>query len=237
MSRAVILVADDEKHYRESLRQLLELEGYQVIEAASPEEARQKLETERLDLALLDLRFTDHKNERDISGLTMARLAADKKVRCIVITAYDTAEAARMALRSRGAEPLAEDFVPKRDGPQAVLDAIAVVLSRVNGPQEPAHPRLEIDLDRRLAYLDGEPLRLSRLQYRLVAHLYEREGAVCSAQELVLAVYDEDATPAQANLDKRLERLVERVREKIEEEAHDPRLLVREYGRGYRLVR
>jgi two-component system KDP operon response regulator KdpE len=237
MSKAVILLADDDQWYRESLRQLLELEDYRVIEAASPEEAREKLETEHLDLALLDLRFTDHENERDISGLTMARLAATRHVRCIIITAYDTAETVRRALRSRGGEPLAEDYVPKSDDPQAVLDAIEVVLSRVNGAQEPARPAIEIDLERRLAYLNGDPLRLSRLQYRLLAYLYEQAGAVCSAQELIRAVYDETLTPAQANVDKRLERLVERVREKIEVDVHDPQLLIKEYGRGYRLVR
>ena len=237
MSKAVVLLADNDPRYRGSLRQLLELEDYRVIEAASPEEAKEKLETERLDLALLDLRFTDHGDERDISGLTMARLAADKHVRCIVITAYDTAETARRALRARGAEPLAEDYVPKKDGPQAVLDAIEVVLARVNGTQAPAQPRIEIDLERGLAYLNGAPLRLSRLQYRLLAFLYEQAGAVCSAQELIRAVYDETITPAQANVDKRLERLVERVREKIEADLHNPQLLVKEYGRGYRLVR
>jgi DNA-binding response OmpR family regulator len=237
MSRATILIADDDRPYRESLRQLLELEGYAVIEAASPEETREKLETERLDLALLDLRFTDHGNERDFSGLTMAKLAAEKGIRCIMITAYDTAEAARLALRSRGAEPLAEDLVPKRDSPQAVLDAIEVVLNRMHEGQESAAPTIEVDLERRLAELNGEPLRLSRLQYRLLAYLYEHEDAVCSAQELIKAVYGERLTVDQANVDKRLERLVERVREKIEEDPHDPQLLLKEYGRGYRLVR
>ena len=236
MTRATILVADDDKQYRESLRQLLELEDFRVLEATTPEEAREKLETEPLDLALLDLRFTDHENERDISGLTIARLAATRHVRCIVITAYDTAETARMALRSRGAEPLAEDFVPKKDGPQAVLDAIEVVLSRTNGAPATMRTRIEIDLERSLAYLDGAPLRLSRLQYRLLAYMYEQEGAVCSARELVKAVYEEEATAAQANVDKRLERLVERVREKIEPDLHNPQHLVKEYGRGYRLV-
>ena len=237
MSKAVILLADDDQRYRESLRRLLELEGYRAIEAASPEAAREKLETEQLDLALLDLRFIDHTDERDISGLTMARLATNKHVRCIVITAYDAAETARMALRSRGGDPLAEDYVPKSDGPQAVLDAIEVVLGRLNGTSAPLPPAIEIDLERGLAFLNGDPLRLSRLQYRLLAYLYEQAGAVCSAQELVQAVYDEPVTVAQANLDKRLERLVERVREKIEADLHDPQFLVKEYGRGYRLVR
>ncbi|UCC65448.1 MAG: response regulator, partial [Anaerolineae bacterium] len=132
MSKAVILLADDDDDYRESLRQLLELEGYRVIEAASPAEAREKLETERLDLALLDLRFTNHQSAGDISGLTMARLAADKGVCRIIITAYETAEAVRMALHTRGSAPLAEDVVFKKDGPTAVLYAIEVVLSRIN---------------------------------------------------------------------------------------------------------
>jgi two-component system response regulator PhoP len=236
MSKATILVADDNVKYRESLRQLLELEGYQAIEAASQKEVREQLDKERPDLALLDLRFTDHENERDFSGLTMAKLAAQRGIPCIVITAYDTAEAARMALRSRGTEPLAEDFVPKREGPHAVLYAIEVVLNRINRSQESVPKTIEIDLERRLAYLHGESLRLSEYQYSLLAYLFARQGGVCSAKELIKAVYGEDLTTAQANADKRLERLVERAKAKIEIEPHKLPRLIKEHGRGYRLV-
>jgi len=230
-----VLLADDDHDYRESLRQLLELDDYVVEEAASVEEAWDKLETTTLDLALVDLRFSDHMNDRDFSGLKVAKSAAERGVPCIIVTAFPSVEAARLALRSRGADPLAVDLVPKKDGPQAILDAIAVILTRTRAQQGEASGSIEVNLELGLATLRGQPLTLSRQQYSLLAFLYARNGAVCSSEELIKAVYDEDVPIGQGNTDRRLERLIARLREKIECDPHAPRHLLRVHGRGYRL--
>jgi DNA-binding response OmpR family regulator len=241
MSKTTILIADDNADYRASLRELLELDEYTVHEAATLKEAKDKLESGAYGLVLADLRFTDHDEDKDFSGLMVAEWAADNGIPCIVVTAFATVEAARLALRSQGADPLAQDLIPKQDGPRAVLQQVQLVLARqeeetAGEPQADASFALRVDLRRKLVYLKGEPLGLSRLQYDLVAYMYAREGAVCSSQELVEAVYGERLTIEQANLDRRLERLVERVREKIEDNPHQPRRLIRVHGRGYRLV-
>lgn len=231
-----LLLADNSPDYRRSLGSLLELEDYQVEQAASVEEAKEKLEAVSLDLALVDLRLTDDRDDRDISGLEIAKKAAVEGIPCIIISAFPSVEATRRALRSRGAEPLAVDFVPKASGPQAVLDAIRVVLSRRGEELEKAPGDLVVDLERGLAWRKGEPLHLSRHQYALLAHLYRKEGAVCSPEELLKAIYDEDVPPAQASADKRLERLVDRLRKKIEEDSSEPHYLIKVHGRGFRLA-
>jgi CheY-like chemotaxis protein len=130
MNKTTILVADNIGEYRKSLRGYLELENYQVEGAASVEETIEKLETVSLDLSLVDLRLTDDKNDYDISGLEVAKKAVEEGIPCIIITAFPSVEATRLALRSRGIEPpLAVDFVPKVDGPQAILEAIRRVPS------------------------------------------------------------------------------------------------------------
>jgi DNA-binding response OmpR family regulator len=235
-TRRNLLLADNSLDYRRSLLPLLELEGYQVEEASSVQEAKEKLESVSLDLALVDLRLTEDGDDYDISGLEVARWAGERGVPCLIITAFDSVETTRLALRSRGAEPLAVDYVPKKDGPQALLDAIAVVLSRREEESEKAPGDLVIDLERGLALYKGAPLDLSRYQYALLAHLYRKEGAVCSPEELLKVVYDEDVPPGQASADKRLERLVDRLRQKIEEDPSEPRYLIKVHGRGFRLA-
>jgi DNA-binding response OmpR family regulator len=231
-----LLLADNSADYRRSLHGYLELEGYQVEEAASVEEAKEKLGAVPLDLALVDLRLTDDEDDYDINGLEVARWASERDIPCIIITAFPSVEATRLALRSRGTEPLALDFLPKASGPQAVLDAIEVVLSRrEEGHEEKVPGDLVVDLERGLVWYKGAPLDLSRQQYALLAHLYRKKGVVCSPEELLKAVYGEDLTAEEASADKRLEHLVVRLREKIEEDPSVPRYLLTVYGRGFRL--
>jgi DNA-binding response OmpR family regulator len=230
-------LADNERDYRLSLHRLLELEDYVVHEADSLSRATEILEQVPLDLVLADLRLGDHENDRDFSGLAIAKAAAVKEIPCIIITAYPTVEAIRLALRSRGAEALAEDLVPKAHGPEAILDAIKVVLGSRNfgAPAEPV-PELAVDLDLGMVYLRGETLALSELQYKLIAYLARNEGGVCSREELIEAIYGEAMSHQEASMDKRLERLVARVRVKVEDDPHNPSHLIKEYGRGFRLI-
>lgn len=234
MMRPTVLLADDDKDYRASLIPLLRLEDYEVEEADSVESAMEKLETTRLDLALVDLRLTGGGNDSDISGLQVAKRARDRDIPCVIITAYDSVETTRLALRARGEEPsLAVDYVPKRLGPDALLASIAGALERRKRPGSP--DELVIDQERGVVALRGVEVRMSRQQFALLSHLDRKRGAVCSRKELMKVVYDEDMTEGQANTDKRLERLVWRIREKIEDDPRNPKRLVSVSGRGLRL--
>lgn len=232
---ARVLLVDNSADYRHSLLGLLGLEDYAVEEAGSVTEAKEKLLERGFDLALVDLRLTDDDDDYDFSGLEVARLASEQGVPCIVITAFPSIQATRLALRSRGVEPLAVDLIPKVDGPQSILDTIKLVLRRHEEQVKARRRGLQIDLERGLVWLDGEELDLSRNQYDLLAYLYVQDGAVCSPEELLMAVYGEQVPPEQASADKRLESLVDRLRKKIEQDPSDPHHLIKVYGRGFRL--
>jgi DNA-binding response OmpR family regulator len=232
---ARVLLVDNSADYRHSLRGLLDLEDYEVEEAGSVTGAKEKLLDRDFDLALVDLRMTEDEDDYDFSGLEVARLASEQGIPCIVITAFPSIQATRLALRSRGVEPLAVDLIPKADGPQSILDTIRLVLQRHEEQAKARRRGLQIDLERGLAWLDGEELDLSRNQYDLLAYLYVMDGAVCSPEDLLQAVYGEQVPPEQASADKRLESLVDRLRKKIEQDPSDPRHLIKVYGRGFRL--
>lgn len=234
--KRTILLADNSTDYALSMRRLLELEGYRVEEAGSVEEALRKLASGSLDLALVDLLLTDDEDTHDISGLEVAKQATAQGIPCIIITAHETVETMRQALRARGMQPaLAVDYIPKANGPQAALDAIRVILNYQSEPAVSPH-ELVVDLEQGLVHKAGRVVDLSPQQYALIAYLHCRDGAVCTYQELYEAVYHEDVPKGQASADKRLSRLAERLKEKIEDDPSNPRHLITVYGRGFRLV-
>ncbi len=233
-----VLLADNSEKYRASLIPLLRLEGYEVDEADSVEAAIAKLESTAPDLALVDLRLTDDGDDHDISGLEVAKKARERGIPCVIITAYDSVETTRLALRARGAEPsLAVDYVPKRLAPDVLLASIASALEHRKEMASLTRSvnDLVVDTERGVVRLRGVEVRMSRQQFALLSYLDGKRGSVCTRKELMKAVYNEDLTESEANMDKRLERLVWRIREKIEDDPRNPKRLVTVPGLGLRL--
>lgn len=239
MSRSIkgkLLLIENNSDYRRSLRSLLEMENWAVEEADSVEEALEKLGSSQPDLILEDLRLTNDGDDFDISGLVVAKQAVENHIPCIILTAFPSVDATRLALRSRGGPPLAEDFVPKAAGPQAILDAINLVLNNSSERSIKLPSELMIDLDQKLVWYKNEILSVSRYQFALLAYLFRKEGAVCSPEELLKDVYNEDIPAEEASRDRRLEHLVKRLQEKIEEDPTNPKHLIKVPRRGFRLV-
>lgn len=114
-----ILIVDDNKDYSASLRQLLELVGYETRIACSVEEALTLIDAIKFDLSLIDIRLTDENDEYDTSGFAVVKRAYEKKIPGIVITAHSSIDNVREALHSQ-----AVDYVPKEKGPEEVLKAL-----------------------------------------------------------------------------------------------------------------
>jgi len=72
MSKKTILFADNDPDFLKTRGEFLEREGYQVVPAANPTEARRLLEQGNIDLAVLDIRLVDDDDERDTSGLRLS---------------------------------------------------------------------------------------------------------------------------------------------------------------------
>jgi DNA-binding response OmpR family regulator len=231
-----ILLADNLREYRRSVIGFLALESYEVSEASTPEEAREKLDKEQFDLALVDLRLRDDNDTNDMSGLEVAKFASQCGIPSILITAFPSVELARVALRSRGAEPYAEDLITKGSDPQAVLDSISITLGTRDARKEkPALNGTYLDLDRKLVLKDGQIIKTSKNQYALLEELYKKDGGVCSHAELIRAIYGEPSGEKDAQNDRRLRNLVERTKDKIEDPGSTHEYLEAVSGRGYRL--
>lgn len=130
MSKGVILFADNNPRFLKVRKEFLEKEGYQVIPAADPAEARRILEQKQVDLAILNIRLVDDTDQKDISGLTLAKETA-RSVPKIMLTGFPTWKAVREALGpDLDGVPAAVDFVSKAEGPEAMVQAVDLTLRR-----------------------------------------------------------------------------------------------------------
>jgi CheY-like chemotaxis protein len=142
MPKPIILFADNDEDFRKTRAEFLEQEGYLVIQAANPTEARQCLEAGGIDLAILDIRLENDDDERDISGLRLAKETAEKMptivtsgfmeqmVPKIILTSFPGYENVREALAPRvGGLPAAVDFLAKQEGLAALMAAVRRALS------------------------------------------------------------------------------------------------------------
>lgn len=125
----LILLADNDLDFLSKRGDLFEASGYTVIKASSPEQAKKLLKESYVHLALLDVRLKDDNDDKDVSGIQLARDAENKRIPKIMITSHPSYEYVLAALGpSIDGEPPSVDFVYKEDGFPAMLSAIERVL-------------------------------------------------------------------------------------------------------------
>ena len=125
----VILFADNDRDFVEARSEFLEAEGYTVLKAFSPEEARNILDHKRVQLAILDIRLTDD-TPGDISGMELALEATYDSLPKIMLTGFPDAETAKLTLKRRVDRlPAAVDYISKkgekeRKGAEVLIEAV-----------------------------------------------------------------------------------------------------------------
>jgi DNA-binding response OmpR family regulator len=219
MSKAHILVVDDEPVTRQSLTDILRLEGYNVSSVPNGEAAVDYIRMHSVDLMLLDLRMPG------MSGLevikVMSQMSPDTEI--IMLTAHGSMETAVEALRHR-----IHDYLLKPASPTQVLESVARGLSRRNakvelkrsaGTLDAAPPGMQfddvaVDLVRRLVS-DGETtIQLTPAEGHLLKVFLENLGRVFTHRELVLLVQGYDVSQREAQ--EILRPLISRLRNKLE---------------------
>lgn len=130
MSKATLLLADNAEDFLNERKEFLEEEDYLVLTATTPDAAWQTLRERHIDLAILDLRLKDNNDEKDFSGLVIAREVAPS-VPKIILTEFPSVTAAREALSPAiNGIPAAIDFIVKAEGNGALLQAVRTALQR-----------------------------------------------------------------------------------------------------------
>lgn len=128
MKKELILIADNDPNYLKSRSELLEENGYRVIGVSTPIEAEKIMKAGKVDLAILDIRLVDDRDEKDVSGLTLASEVA-RFLPKIIMTEHATGKNATAALKPQlDGLPSAVEFVDKKGGVEALLEAIRMAL-------------------------------------------------------------------------------------------------------------
>lgn len=131
--KATILFADNNPDFLATRQEFLEQQGYHVIPVLNTEAARSELAGRNVSLAILDIRLEDDEDEKDMSGLALAKADAYRNIPKIILTGFPSYDVVREALRQGpgGLSP-ALAFLEKKEGREAMLIAVkrALVASR-----------------------------------------------------------------------------------------------------------
>jgi DNA-binding NtrC family response regulator len=129
MNDGKILLVDNEPNYRDTVCQFLEDQGYEVITASDPASAAGLMKTEALALAVIDIRLLDDSDEKDETGLALAK-QTDPSIPKIILTAFPNYQAVREAMKpALEGLPAAVGFVAKQEGLYKLLEAVKSALA------------------------------------------------------------------------------------------------------------
>ncbi len=217
-----ILVVDDERAVRGSVRRALALEGYTVAEAEGGGQALDELKARTMDAVVLDVLMPD------VDGLEVCRRlrAAGDRVPVLMLTARES-----VADRVAGLDAGADDYLVKPFALEELLARLRALLRRTNEAGDGRELRfdgLTLDLDMREARIGGRSIELTRTEFSLLELFMRNPRQVLTRSVINERVWGYDFGPASNSLGV----YVGYLRRKLEEEGR-PRLIHTMRGVGY----
>ena len=223
--RPTILVVEDEPEIRRFLRSSLEAEGYRVVESSTARRGVIDAGTHKPDVVIVDLGLPD------FDGVEVIRQVRQWSAVPILILSARSQERSKIEAFEAGAD----DYVTKPFGVGELLARIKVALRHAARPQAGGavlrFDHTVVDLERRTATRNTEPLHLTPIEFRLLATLARHLGMVVTHRQLLVEVWG----PSHASDTHYLRIYVKQLRDKLEPDPLRPRHLVTEIGVGYRL--
>lgn len=199
MAHERILVVEDEPEIQELIRYNLTREGYRVCLATSGEEALAAVRRDPPDLILLDLMLPG------VDGLEVCRrLKGDPATRAIPVVIL-TAKSEEADVVS-GLELGADDYLPKPFSPRVLVARIRAVLRRARHEPPEAFATIEIDglhihPGRHEVQVQGEPVKLTPTEFRVLQVLASRPGWVFTRPQIADAIHEGDSLVTDRSID------------------------------------
>ncbi|MFW7413822.1 response regulator [Demequina sp. SO4-18] len=227
MSEARVLVVDDEESYRDSLKYVLEREGFTVLLADTGPKAVEAFARDGADVVLLDLMLPG------MSGSEVFRVIRERSdVPVIMVTAKDD-----QVDRIIGLELGADDYVTKPFSGRELVARVRAVLRRqlasaagaLDEPERLTVAGLTLDPERLTVTRDGEPQSLPPKEFALLHLLAQNAGRVLPRQVIIDRVWGADYFGDTKTLDVHIKRL----RGRIEADPSQPEVIQTVRGVGY----
>jgi DNA-binding response OmpR family regulator len=238
---APILVVDDDAKIVRLVRTYLERDGFMVVTAADGPAALDAIETHRPALVVLDLMLPELDGRAVIRAVRRDEEAARTPI--LVLSARSST-----IDRIAGLEDGADDYLPKPFSPAELVLRVKSILRRVgpvgDGAASPGsavidgpvlrHGDLTVDPSRHEVRRGDEVIDLTRVEFRLLSAILAADGRVLSRDQLLDAVYGQDAADV---LDRTIDVHIRRLRDKLDDDPDAPRYVQTVRGVGYRAAR
>lgn len=226
MNQSRILVVDDEPQIQRFLKPSLTAAGFEILEAATGAEALKAVATQAPDLVILDLGLPDMDGKEVI-----ASLRGWSDIPIVILSARDR-ESEKIAALDLGAD----DYVEKPFGIGELTARIRTAL-RHRGRRDAIPTVMDVDgltIDpiKRLVSRDGETVHLTPKEYDLLLLLARHAGRVVTHRTLLITVWG----PAHGDDLHYLRVFIGQLRQKIERDPTQPRIVRTEPGVGYRMA-
>ena len=224
---AKILIVEDDAHIRRLLKATLQRAGHEAVEAADARQALALLDIEHPDVVLLDLGLPD----RD--GLELIEPMRLRSAATLIVVSAREGSAEKVAALDLGAD----DYVTKPFDTEELLARIRTALRHQRtGTTDEASAIIDagsvrIDLEYRRVLRDGAEIHLTPKEYAVLAELARRPDRVLSHSQLLKSVWG----PAQTDRVEYLRIAIRGLRQKLEADPSQPRLIINELAVGYRL--
>lgn len=228
MSQYNVLVVDDEREIRDGIEIYLKNEGINVIKAGNGIEALEKLNEHTIHCIVLDVMMPN------LDGISTTFKIREQKNIPIIILSAKTEDADKVL----GLQIGADDYVTKPFNP---LELIARVKSQLRryvmlGTYEGTKKKVDLngltlDEEAKQVEVNGEAVKLTPIEYRIVELLMKNAGRVFSINEIYELVWKEPGYNAENTVAVH----IRKIREKIEIDPKNPRYLKVVWGIGYKM--
>ena len=232
-----ILVVDDDAKIVRLVRTYLEREGYRVLSAGDGPAALDAIETHEPALVVLDLMLPELDGRAVLRAVRRDEGAGQTPI--LVLSARGTT-----VDRIAGLEDGADDYLPKPFSPAELVVRVKAILRRTAAlPAESGAPSatpstepithngLVLDPGRHEVSIDGDPVQLTHVEFRILQTLLEADGRVLSRDQLLDAVWGAEQAEV---LDRTVDVHIRRLRDKLNDDPDAPRWVATVRGAGYR---
>ena len=226
-----VLVVEDDKEIREGVEIYLKSQGYEVFQAADGVEGLEVIEKEDIHLAIVDIMMPR------MDGISMVVKLREKYDFPVIFLSAKSEEVDKIMGLNMGAD----DYVTKPFTPMELLARVNSQLRRYRRFMEKLGDKeensrihtiggLEINEDNVEVTVDGEPVKMTPIEYKILLLLMKNPGRVFSAEEIYERVWNERAITTDTLMGH-----VRNIREKIEVTPREPKYLKVVWGVGYKI--
>ena len=229
MEKLTVLVVDDDHEIVESIAIFLQADGYMVRKAYNGLEALDIVMTENVHLIILDIMMPE------LDGIKTLLKVRESKNLPIILLSAKSEDADKILGLTAGAD----DYITKPFNPSELVARVKSQLRRYTqlGAMQIKETQIVIrglvlDTESKSVTVDGEAVRLTPLEYKILELLCRHPGRVFSTEEIYRQVWNDDIVS-----DNAIAVHVRHIREKIEINPKEPRYLKVVWGVGYKIER